>query len=191
MTAAYEVMIDARHVNVPAVPVDTPAVGLYVTGTPDIRATMADIQRFPNSRIVRIDQAAAWTDPFIGDVLDVETGAASLADAIAWARVRRNRCWTSVPYIGAARLDEMRVRVHDANLADAVWYWVANWNLDEAEAASCLHGDVLAVQWASPTSNPGTPVPGTLATLAEANVDLSVKLPGWPQVPTWGVTGVR
>jgi hypothetical protein len=61
--------------------------------------------------------------------------------------------------------------------------WVANWSLSEAEAARLLttSGDypVVAVQWASPTSNPNTPVPGSTRTLAEANVDLSVTVASW------------
>ena len=62
--------------------------------------------------------------------------------------------------------------------------WLANWNLSEAEADAAL-GTAIAgirivgVQWASPTSNPGTKVPGSNLTLAQAQLDLSVTVPGW------------
>ena len=42
---------------------------------------------------------------------------------------------------------------------------------------------VKAVQWASPSSNPGTLVPGTGLTLTQANCDLSVADKSWPSVP--------
>lgn len=62
-------------------------------------------------------------------------------------------------------------------------FWVADWNLTEAEALQYLadHPDTVAVQWASPTSNPGLVVPGTNGrTIRELNVDLSVgKLSYW------------
>jgi hypothetical protein len=61
--------------------------------------------------------------------------------------------------------------------------WVADWSLSEAEAADLLtiSGDypVVAVQWASPASNPNTVVPGSTKTLAEANVDLSITVASW------------
>ena len=37
----------------------------------------------------------------------------------------------------------------------------------------------MAVQWASPTSNPNTIVPGGTQTLADANIDISVTIPSW------------
>ena len=74
------------------------------------------------------------------------------------------------------------------------WYyrhvdcWLANWNLDEAQAAALTGGRIhglacRAVQWASPTSNPGTIVPGGTLTLAQAQVDLSVAEDAWHPAP--------
>ena len=40
-----------------------------------------------------------------------------------------------------------------------------------------------AVHWASPTSNPGTIVPGGTLTLAQAQVDLSVAEDAWHPAP--------
>ena len=82
------------------------------------------------------------------------------------------------------------------------WYyghvdcWLSNWNLNEAEAAALIgteiHGMTCrAVQWANPTYNAATLVPGSLLTLADAQVDLSVMDASWlaapkpPAAPGW------
>ena len=44
-------MIDAIHANVGNIPVRTPKVGGYVTGTPDIKWTPSDWARFPHAGI--------------------------------------------------------------------------------------------------------------------------------------------
>jgi hypothetical protein len=47
-----------------------------------------------------------------------------------------------------------------------------------------LHGHkVVAVQWASPSSNPNTPLPRSSLTLRQANCDLSVTLDYWHHHP--------
>ncbi|MGP0047848.1 MAG: hypothetical protein ACLPZR_03225, partial [Solirubrobacteraceae bacterium] len=63
--------------------------------------------------------------------------------------------------------------------------WEADWNLSEAEATARLGTDlgngaiIASIQFASPTSNPDTVIPGTSITLAQANADLSVTLDAW------------
>jgi len=68
-------------------------------------------------------------------------------------------------------------RPHGVNL------WIADWSLSEAEAVRLLSTSgaypVVAVQWASPASNPNTTVPGGAKTLAEANLDLSITIASW------------
>ena len=67
-------------------------------------------------------------------------------------------------------------------LGRSVFYRIADWNLSEHLAGLAAYGDVYAGQWASPTSNPNTVIPGTNHTLATANVDLNVVLlenTGW------------
>jgi hypothetical protein len=62
--------------------------------------------------------------------------------------------------------------------------WLADWSLSRAQADNLLgtrlHGHkVVAVQWASPSSNPNTPLPRSSLTLRQANCDLSVTLDYW------------
>jgi hypothetical protein len=59
--------------------------------------------------------------------------------------------------------------------------WLADWSLSRAQAARLLGTrldghKIVAVQWASPASNPDTPLPRSSLTLEQANCDLSVTL---------------
>src|SRR5262249_50442966 len=74
------------------------------------------------------------------------------------------------------------------------WYhghvrlWLADRHLDRVaasdEVGDHLHGlKIVAVQWASPTSNPATLLPGTVLTLHEANCDLSETADYWHAAP--------
>jgi hypothetical protein len=177
----YSVMIDAISSNVANVPASAGKVAGYVTGTPDIQWTAADWARFPRAGHVRIDQSpdlASWISG-AADVADIENGAGTQESAVAGALARKKRGWLSFIYVAQGNFAAMKDAVNAAGLSGVVSYWVANWDLSEAEAAAALTGDVAAVQWASPSSNPLTVVPGGSQTLAEANVDLSVTLPGW------------
>ena len=111
-------------------------------------------------------------------VADMETGAATEGTVIAQGLVRQDKGWWSFAYVSQANLASLADAAHAAGLT-RLQYWVANWNLDEAEAAALLGGDIVAVQWASPTSNPDTIVPGGTQTLADANIDISVTIPSW------------
>jgi hypothetical protein len=80
ITIAY----DATHANVGQLPRGVQAAG-YVTGTDGVAWTAADWAAHPGA--VRIDQSPALTAiDETADVLDVENGAATLADIDAWAR---------------------------------------------------------------------------------------------------------
>jgi hypothetical protein len=62
--------------------------------------------------------------------------------------------------------------------------WLADWSLSRAQAARLLGTrlaghKIVAVQWASPSSNPDTPLPRSSLTLRQANCDLSVTLDYW------------
>jgi hypothetical protein len=102
---------------------------------------------WPHARKLRIDATGA--DPFASDILDVTDG---LGNALArrWAGERAAKGWTSALY--AQRSDEAALRAEVAGIPH-VSYWIADWSLKEAEAAALVHGDVVAVQWASPSSN--------------------------------------
>lgn len=56
--------------------------------------------------------------------------------------------------------------------------------LEDAVAAAGLPpGEIVAYQWASPSSNPGTLLPGTALTIKQAGADLSVVKSSWLPLP--------
>jgi hypothetical protein len=186
------IMIDSTHSSVPDVPVSAPKVALYNTGTADIIATVADWARFPNSGHIIINQEydSTETAQLVCHVFDVEAGAwaPGSVPALVNGRIQAGIQWTTV-YGTPATIAAIRQALN-AYAADPAWYyghvdaWVADWNLDEAQAVAMIGTEldgilVRAVQFASPTSNPGMLVPGSSLTLAEANVDLSVTQDCW------------
>jgi hypothetical protein len=175
-------MLDAIHLNVPNVPVSIPKVAGYVTGSADIEWTSSDWARFPNSGHVRIDQSPALASWASGgaDVADMENGAGTQASVIAAALEREKKGWWSFVYVAQGNFTALKDAVAAAKLTK-MQYWIADWDMSEAEAAAALLGDVVAVQFASPTSNPSTVVPDGTKTLSEANLDISVTVPSWFQ----------
>ena len=179
MTHSYAIMLDAIGGDADNIPATTPKVAGYVTGTGDVPWTAADWARFPQAGHVRIDQSptlTVWATS--ADVADMETGAATEGTVVAQGLVRQAKGWWSFAYVSQVNLASLQDAARAAGLT-RLQYWVANWNLDEAEAAAQLGGDIVAVQWASPTSNPDTIVPGGTQTLADANIDISVTIPSW------------
>jgi hypothetical protein len=81
-------MIDTIHASVHNVPASAPKVAGYTTGTPDIVWTAADWAHFLHSK-VRICQDEG-SDQSV-DVLDIEPGAATNANAATWARARKTQ----------------------------------------------------------------------------------------------------
>jgi hypothetical protein len=179
-------MIDTTHPNVAHIPVNTAKVAGYVTGTPDIKWTPPDWARFPKSGHVRIDQQPGYVEFMRGaaDVADIESGIGNvtklIGEFITAAKARASKGWGSWPYIDRADWDELKAAVKIAGLVNHVEYWLADWNLNLGQAAALIGTQrIVAVQWASPTSNPGTMVPGSGMTLKQANVDLSVARGDW------------
>jgi hypothetical protein len=180
-------MIDAISANVGNVPASTPKVGGYVTGTPDIKWTAQDWARFPKAGTVRIDQSPGLSAYATneGSVADIEALAGTVSSFVtaSEARMRLGRLlWC---YVTESTLNEVAAALKDAGIPlDKCGAWLADWNMSEAEADAALGTSMagirlVAVQWASPTSNPGTLVPGSRQTLSEAQVDLSTTIPGW------------
>lgn len=183
------VMLDTIHNSVRNIPGNASFVAGYVSGTPDIQWTETDWSLFPHSHKIRIEQGFGQIlapDQF--DVLDCERGALSpqqCADIIE-ERVLRGFQWTTV-YGGDANLALVAAAVQAKG--EYIWnghvnVWYADWNLDQAEAAALVgttvHSmTVVAVQWASPSSNPHTTVPGSNLTLSAANVDISAVDVDW------------
>ena len=187
-------MPDTIHDNVGSLPVSgsfTHVAG-YTSGTPDIQWTNADWLRYPNKVHVRIEQGYGGFIPDMSsyDGLDVERGAWTPQTA-AEEIVRR----------ALAGYPETFVYANDGDLANTVAAvgsfnpqylkkmscGLANWNDSAAEAekivGTLVHGVVCRyVQFASPSSNPNTLIPGTGVTLAQANCDLSVVQASWNPV---------
>jgi len=184
-------MIDSIAATCHNIPVGTRKVAGYVTGTADIRWTRGNWNRFNprHTGLVRIDQSAGGRDPLGSDVLDVEKGAATPGQVTHWVRTRHaaGKRFSDV----YANRSTFRAVAADLNAAGPqamfhrqVRLWLADWSLSRAQAAGLLgtrlHGHkIVAVQWASPVSNPDTPLPRSSLTLQQANCDLSVTLDYW------------
>lgn len=189
MTVPTTVMMDTEAGDAHNIPIETTHVGGYVSGTPDIKWTGQEWDMFPSSVRIRIEQGyGALPNPGDYDELDCERGALSpqtVAGLIA-ARVAAGYEWTTV-YASRANLALVATAVQAHG--DAVWVghvncMLADWNLDQAEAEALVGTSVegmycIGVQWASPSSNPHTLIPGTSMTLIDGNVDLAVVEAGW------------
>lgn len=200
-------MIDTIHDNVGNIPITAAKVAGYVTGTPDVLWTSADWAKFPHSGRIRINQGYhATLAASLWDCIDVETGAFAPADvpALVKERIGLGIGWTNV-YGTDATLQDVQGQLEAAG--EHGWYYghvdcgLADWSLNVGQAAALVgtlvHGLTCRwVQWASPTSNPTTPVPGSNLTLRTANVDLSAAdaawfpAPGAPAPPPWQATAL-
>lgn len=138
---------------------DVAAFGAYVTGGDGIQWTADQLQAIKNDGfdILRIDQSNSDL-PLIADVKvvkDVEPGASGAAIA---AEVAAQRLAAGDDYIIYCDSSELG-------------------GVEDALAAKFLpRGRVIAYQYASPTSNPNTPIIGGSNTLKDVNADLSVIL---------------
>jgi hypothetical protein len=182
--------VDTIHKYVTNIPEDNPAIGQvqgYITGDADIRWTSEDWKRFPRYRELSIAQLpdndpAAW-------VLDVEPNAATDLAAVDWTKKRHAAKRPAFIYVSKDNVAALYRSLAAAKEVDQTYIWLANWNLDQAEAEAMIGTEyegfkVVGVQWASPTSNPKTYLPGTNYTLADCGCDLSVfaeSLPAWKE----------
>ena len=162
-------------------------LGGYVTGTPDVDWPARYWQVLTGHvGLFSLDQSPGLNLFASGAAngADLEPGAATIAQAVTQTEPREKRGQWSTWYVSHQEegysLAEARGAASGAGLT-RVRYFVADWDMSLAAATAFLaaNGDVDAVQWASPKSNPGTTCPGTDKTLAELNVDLSVTRPGW------------
>lgn len=127
--------VDVTHANIKYAPVNKVQMAGYVTGSPDIVWTAADWQLYPNA--VRIDQSPANTPlDETADVLDVENGAATLADIVPWtraalanfAKVTRTGQRLPLIYTSAANVTPVANVLTGAGLTKGdVGLWVASW----------------------------------------------------------------
>lgn len=180
-------MLDTIGANAGAIPAGTRRVATYVTGSGGIAWSSGDIAKLRQDDpqlqlLMRIDQSnSVLSFPFYV-VKDVEPGASTNATAVDEAKARRDRGLRTCLYTYIANFAALRQMVDSAGVADHVDYWIADWSLDREQAIAFIDSNpaIKAVQYASPTSNPNTLVPGGHRTLAEANIDISVTRADWP-----------
>lgn len=198
MTVTTTTGVDMTHDAVHNVPNAYRYVFGYCSGLDGVPWQPDDWAKYNGNRVCRTYQGAGAFPGIDGfDEIDVESGAVTpqqAADLIE-QRVKAGHVWTTV-YASDGALQEVSALVR----AKGAYIWnghvncrLADWNLNQAEAAAkvgtLIHGmSCIAVQWASPTSNPHTLLPGTQLTLAEADVDLNVVDSQW--VPSGGFTPV-
>lgn len=143
----------------------------YVTGTDGIAWTPAQFEAAianqpgrPNRAVLRIDQSNSDL-PLISDAKvakDDEPGASTIGVSVEVAKQRLAAGDDYTIYLSAGNLTALE---------------------DAVSAAGLPEGEIVAYQWASPSSNPGTLLPGTALTIKQAGADLSVVKPGWLPLP--------
>lgn len=134
---------DAIRTNIPFLPKNAAIVAGYSTGSGDVPWTAADFAAHPGS--LRIDQDPSASDP-TADYLDVENGAATLADCPGWAK----RAWASwhaairpgqrkpAIYCSASNVTPVANALVAGGVTSGVGLVIANWNLSEGQAAADL-----------------------------------------------------
>lgn len=135
---------DATHAGASQIPSGQAAAG-YTTGQGDVPWTAADWQAHPGA--VRICQDPGATDR-TADILDVESGAATIADCAPWAKAALTayragtRPGQRSPAIYTSR--GMVTMVVNALITGGVLagigLWIADWNQDQAQAAAEVDG---------------------------------------------------
>lgn len=171
--------IDAQSEWLPG---STPVIWYYVTGTterPEIEWEADDVARYPHSQLYRIDQGFGdqgdrrrW---WACDEFDLEAQAWTVPTLVQAIEARNSLSWSTRVYASAGPWWALLAAMASAGVSARSVFWrEANWNLNEAEARSLLSVIRYAIQWASPSSNPTTLVPGTATSLAVAGCDLNV-----------------
>lgn len=177
-------MLDTIGMDALNIPKTTKFIGAYVSGTGGVPWSAAELNAFPDSVILRIAQNAGTFPGISGyDVLDIENGAYTPTEAALEVKDRVNAGiqWT-IGYGSDSTLATFATAVRA--LGESVWNghvycWYADWNLDQAGAEALLGTEIhgmtcVAVQWASPSSNPKTVTPGSSIDLEASNIDISV-----------------
>lgn len=145
---------------IPAAANDPNAVVFGYSNGPLSQWPTSGWDRFPKARKIRYD--VLGTNPYGADIGDLEPGNFGTpaedtpavwdelcAKGAAWVKLRQARKWWSGLYIEHAHLDQLRTACNGL----PVLFGVADWNLNETEATKLLGGDIVSVQWASPSSN--------------------------------------
>lgn len=179
--AAPVLMYDATHANVDSIPLSAAKVAGYITGTPDIKWTQADWDRFPHAAHIQIDQgdgsdATSQATAHALKVGDVEPGAltAQQAAAICLGRLKAGIAYTT---LYADRTDAAKLLpALEAADKTVAWHahirlWLADPSVTQAEAAAMLN----------------TTVDGLVCRAVQfhfgATTDMSVTAPDWYPAP--------
>lgn len=180
-------MVDAMGVDSGNIPAGVKRVAIYLTGSGGIAWTSADVERLKRNdsavqTIIRIDQSNSVLNIPNYLVKDIEPGASSIGVAVEEAKKRAAVGLHGALYSDRHDFPVVRAAVEAAGIQPFIGYWIADPSLDREQAIQLLLSDdsIKAVQWAWPTTNPHTLIPGSKRTLAEANVDLSVTRADWP-----------
>lgn len=199
MNIPKAVMLDTVGTSAHNIPASTPYVGGYVSGTGVVPWSAGDWALFPNARHNRIYQMPGENvDPHSWDTIDMETGAFD-AEQAAQEHKRHVDAGIKLTNLYATRTN-LAAGVNAIKALGGDYFighvtcTLADWNLDEEEAAALIGTFVeevtcVSVQWASPESNPNTVVPGGSYTLARANVDINVTDANW--IPSVSFTGME
>jgi len=155
---AIEIVHDIIHANLSHAP-GGQLCG-YTTGSADIKWTAADWKAHPGA--VRIDQDAAASD-FTADVLDVERGAATVADVGNWglhtlanfkAKTRPGQRYPLI-YTIMANVTPVANELVAARLyTGEIGLFLADWDLTQLQAMNdVIHANgplpIHSVQWQS------------------------------------------
>ena len=148
----------------------------YKTGTPGIPWSPDQVDRIAASgHVYTIDQGFGSKGPFDADEFDLEARAWTVPELIDVIAARAEKRWSTRIYCSKIPYGMMMGALAAAGLLHLpVFFRIADWSLSEEQARATLGGNVYAKQWASPTSNPQTLVPGTDLTLEQAQCDLNV-----------------
>ena len=150
-------------------------VWVYGTGTPGIPWSAEQRARFDHAHVYVIDQGFGSKGAFDADEFDLEARAWTVPELIDVAAARAERQWSTRIYCSKIPYGMMMGALAAGGLLHLpVFFRIADWSLSEEQARATLGGNVYAKQWASPTSNPQTLVPGTELTLEQAQCDLNV-----------------
>lgn len=159
----------------------------YATGTDGIEESAAQLAaaKAAGMGVVLIDQTPSLSVFAAGlaQVADIENYAGTITSAVGAVKTRQaHSSGLSTLYVSFNGLDALAAALRNAGVKmGLVWFWVADysWSLAEAEQRLTQNADWAAIQYGDPASNPGTLIPGTSVTLAQAEADIDVAKTGW------------
>ena len=167
---------DCESVNYVHLPQHLPVLWPYLTGTADVIWSSAQVAHVAPNQVIWVDQGFQEVSPLKPDEFDIEAGAIPVGKVPAIVITRQEHRQITRLYGTWGTYAQVKEELAYQEALANVWWRISDWNLSEAAARAALLGDVYAVQWASPTSNPNTRLPGTPRTLLTAGADLSVML---------------